>query len=266
MFYYLKMPNKTMKIFLLTAVITMSLIACQSSQQKEGSPDTPSADSLQSTSEINDALAKDTGWVSLFDGQTLKGWHGYGKSGAGSAWDVDSGAIHLNSSAKKAPENGGDLVSDNEFENFDFKLDWKISKAGNSGIIFLVQEDTTKYKETYYTGLEMQVLDDKGHPDRKLPSHRAGSLYDLIPAKAGAVKPWGEWNHAEIKLNNGKLDLYLNDVNVVSTTLWDDNWKKMVAKSKFKEWPDFGTFKKGHIALQDHGNDVWYRNIMIKKL
>ena len=257
-----------MKTLLLTTAITIILVACQSSQQKEGSSDTSSADSLQSTSAMNDALAKDTGWISLFDGQSLKGWHSYGETTTGSRWDVDSSAIHLNSSAKKSsPAQGNDdLVSDDEYENFDLKLDWKISKAGNSGIIFLVHDDTTKYKETYFTGLEMQVLDDKGHPDRKLPSHRAGSLYDLIPAKAGAVKPWGEWNHAEIKLNNGKLDLYLNDVNVVSTTLWDDNWKKMLAKSKFKEWPDFGTYKKGHIALQDHGNDVWYKNIMIKKL
>jgi len=257
-----------MKTLLLTAGIAMSMVACQSSQQKTNSSDTAqTADSSQSTSAINSALAKDTGWVSLFDGQSLNGWHSYGKSSPASIWGIDSGAIHLNSAKKDTSMHGNDdLVSDDEYENFDLKLDWKISKAGNSGIIFLVHEDTTKYKETYETGLEMQVLDDKGHPDRKLPSHRAGSLYDLIPAKAGAVKPWGEWNHAEIKLNNGKLDLYLNDVNVVSTTLWDDNWKQMLAKSKFKAWPDFGTFKKGHIALQDHGNDVWYRNIMIKKL
>jgi hypothetical protein len=256
-----------MKILLFIAGIVSSLVACQSSQQKtESSDTTQAADSSQSTSAINDALAKDTGWISLFDGQSLKGWHGYGKTEPGSAWDIDSDAVHLNSSDKRGKRSGGDLVSDDEFENFDLKLDWKISKAGNSGIIFLVQEDTTKYKETYYTGLEMQVLDNEGHPDRKLPSHRAGSLYDLIQAKEGAAKPWGQWNHAEIKLDNGKLDLYLNDVNVASTTLWDDNWKKMVAKSKFKEWPDFGTFKKGHIALQDHGNEVWYRNIMIKKL
>ena len=257
-----------MKILLLNVSIAISITACQSSQQKSPSPDTQSTDTTQSTAAINSALAKDTGWISLFDGQSLKGWHSYGKTAPASVWNVDSGAIHLNSSAKKSSPTQGndDLVSDDEFENFDLKLDWKISKAGNSGIIFLVQEDTTKYKETWHTGLEMQVLDNAGHPDRKTPSHRAGSLYDLIQAKEGAAKPWGQWNHAEIKLNNGKLDLYLNDVNVVSTTLWDDNWKKMVAKSKFKEWPDFGTFKKGHIALQDHGNDVWYRNIMIKKL
>jgi len=258
-----------MKTLLLTAGVTISLLACQSSQQKtESSDTTKTADSSQSTSAINDALAKDTRWISLFDGQSLKGWHTYGKPTAGSAWNVDSGAIHLNASAKQGyqTQGGGDLVTDDEFENFDLKLEWKISKAGNSGIVFLVHEDTTKYKETWHTGLEMQVLDNAGHPDRKTPSHRAGSLYDLIQAKEGAVKPWGQWNQAEIKLDNGKLDLYLNGINVVSTTIGDDNWKKMVAKSKFKEWPDFGTFKKGHITLQDHGNDVWYRNIMIRKL
>jgi hypothetical protein len=253
-----------MKTLLLTAGITISLVACQLSRQKTESSD----DSTQSTAQVNDALAKDTGWISLFDGQSLKGWHTYGKTSAGAAWNVDSGSIHLNASAKKGyqTQGGGDLISDDEFENFDLKLEWKISKNGNSGIIFLVHEDSAKYKETWHTGLEMQVLDNNGHPDGKIPKHRAGNLYDLIVGKEGAVKGLGEWNQAEIKLDNGKLDLYLNGVNVVSTTLWDDNWKKMVAKSKFKEWPDFGTFKKGHIALQDHGNDVWYRNIMIKKL
>src|SRR3954468_6728789 len=122
------MHSKTMKTLLLTAGIVLSIAGCQSSQQREGSPDTPSADTLQSTSEINDALAKDTGWVSLFDGQSLKGWHSYGKTSPAPIWDVDSGAIHLNSSAKKSsPAQGNDdLVSDDEYENFDLKLDWKI--------------------------------------------------------------------------------------------------------------------------------------------
>ena len=207
--------------------------------------------------------AGDTGWITLFDGTTLNGWHTFGSDSVGGAWGVDSSSIHLNSSSKEAR---GDLVSNESYENFDLILDWKISKAGNSGILFYVQDDKKKYGDTYKTGPEMQVLDDERHEDRKKPSHRAGSLYDMIQATPGAVKPAEQWNAVEIVSNNGKLDFYLNGVHVVNTTMWDDNWKKMLADSKFKEWPEFGTFKSGHIALQDHGNDVWYRNIMIKKL
>ena len=114
--------------------------------------------------------------------------------------------------------------------------------------------------------MEMQVLDNNGHPDAKIIKHRAGDLYDLITSSPEMVKPYGEWNHAEIKCLNGKLDFYLNGTNVVSTMLWDDNWKKMVAGSKFKYMPAFGTYKKGHIGLQDHGNDVEFKNIKIKRL
>jgi hypothetical protein len=112
----------------------------------------------------------------------------------------------------------------------------------------------------------MQVLDDEKNEDNKIPSHHAGSLYDMIQATPGAVKPAEEWNSAEIVSDNGKLDFYLNGTHVVDTHIFDDNWKKMIANSKFKQWPAFGTFKDGHIALQDHGFNVWYKNVMIKKL
>ena len=112
----------------------------------------------------------------------------------------------------------------------------------------------------------MQVLDNEGHPDGKIHKHRAGDLYDLIACSKETVKPHDEWNQVEIKLLNGKLDFFLNGENVVSTTMWDDNWNKMVANSKFKTMPGFAKFKKGGIDLQDHDCTVWYRNIMIKKL
>ena len=238
------------------AVAAMLVAACNSS-----STNTNSSDSA-STSDTTTTAPADSGWITLFDGTNLNNWHAFGQTGAGK-WSADSGTIYLNSKAKGKD---GDLVSNDSYENFDLKLDWKISKAGNSGVLFYVQDDKAKYEDTYKTGPEMQVLDDERHDDNKLPTHRAGSLYDMIQATPGVVKPAEEWNTAEIISNNGKLDFYLNGEHVVNTTIWDDSWNKMVAGSKFKQWPAFGTFKSGHIALQDHGNDVWFRNIMIKKL
>ena len=202
------------------------------------------------------------GWVSLFDGKSTKGWHTYGKTSAGATWKVKDGAIFMDTTVKE----GGDLVTDKEYGNFDLKLEWKISPKGNSGIIFYVHEDPAKYDETYKTGLEMQVLDNEGHSDGKILKHRAGDLYDLIKSSSEPVKKVGEWNQAEIICSNGHLELLLNGVKVVTTTLWNDNWKTLIAGSKFKNMPDWGTFKSGKIALQDHGNAVWYRNIRIKNL
>lgn len=203
------------------------------------------------------------GWVKLFDGKTTKGWHSYGKPNTPTVWKVVDGSLTLDASAK---DGRGDLVTDNDFENFDLKLEWKISKGGNSGILFYVNEDTVKYKYTFHTGPEMQVLDNNGHPDGKIHKHRAGDLYDLIACSTETVKAVGEWNQVEITSNKGELKLYLNGTNVVTTTLWNDSWKQLIAGSKFKNMPGFGIFTKGKIALQDHGNEVWYRNIMIKKL
>ena len=202
------------------------------------------------------------GFVKIFDGKTTKGWHTYNKIGAGSAWEVSGGAIHLNATAK---EGRGNLVTNNAYENYHLRYEWKISANGNSGLLFNVIEDA-KYSEPYFTGPEMQVLDNDGHPDGKIIKHRAGDLYDLIACSKETVKPVGEWNKAEIILNNGDLTFVLNGEKVVHTTMFGDDWKAMVAKSKFKQWADFGTAKKGKLCLQDHGNEVWFRNIEIKQL
>ena len=225
---------------------------------------------LQSNNDKKEAEDKatkeaDKDWISLFDGKTLDGWHGYGKGDLNGRWKIYDSTLILDTTVKL---NGptGNLISNDEYDNFHLKLDWKISEKGNSGILFYVHEDTAQFKEPYFTGPEMQIVDNEGHPDGKLIKHQAGDLYDLISCSTKTVKPVGEWNHAEIISNNGKLDLMLNGTNVVSTTLWDDNWKKLVAGSKFKEWPAFATYKKGAICLQDHGNVVSFKNIMIKKL
>lgn len=248
---------------LLMIVSASALILACNSQNSNTDSTAMKTDSTQApgTSQSND------GWISLFDGKTTAGWHKYGGASVGSGWKIQDGTIFLDTTVEvNGQRDGGDIVTDEEFENFDLKLEWKIAKNGNSGIMFCVYEDTTKYKSPYETGPEMQVLDNNGHPDGKIKKHRAGDLYDLISCSKETVKPVGEWNQVEIKLLNGKLDFYLNGENVVSTTMWDDNWNKLVAGSKFKSMPGFGTFKKGRIDLQDHDCMVWYRNIMIKKL
>lgn len=220
--------------------------------------------SKTSTMQSSDNNNAEAGWVSLFDGKTLQGWHTYNGTGVGGAWKAEDGVLHLDANAKKAGQQGGDIVTNEEFENFHLKLDWKISPGGNSGVIFYSKEDP-QYSAMWHTGPEMQILDNSAHSDAKIVKHRTGDLYDLITSKE-AAKPVGEWNTAEIVSNNGKLEFYLNGQQTLSTTMWDDNWKTMIANSKFKGMPAFGTLKKGKIGLQDHGDAVWFRNIVIKRL
>ncbi|MES2830203.1 MAG: DUF1080 domain-containing protein [Bacteroidota bacterium] len=231
-----------MKQYILSALIIGTMMSCSSTKSQTGNT---------------------KGFVKLFDGQSTSGWHTYGKTAASNKWKADAGTLHFVPSAEG---DGGDLVTDKAYSNFHLKIDWKVAPKSNSGIIFYVQDDQKKYGATYLTGPEMQVLDNDGHPDGKITKHRAGDLYDIIKSSSEPVKPVGEWNTAEIISNKGSLELKLNGVTVVKTTLWDQNWKDLVAKSKFAQWEGFGAFQSGKIALQDHGDEVWYRNIMIKEL
>lgn len=206
-------------------------------------------------------------WQPLFNGKNTNGWHTFNQKSIGSAWKVEDGALHLDASQKEnwQTKGGGDIICDAEFENFHLQLEWKIAKNGNSGIIFYAQE-APQYKYAWETGLEMQVLDNQGHADGKIRKHRAGDLYDLLECSQELAKGPGEWNKVDIICQKGSMQFMMNGETVVETTLWDDNWKAMVAASKFKDMPGWGSFKKGKIALQDHGDDVWYRNIRIKRL
>lgn len=224
---------------------------------------------LQTQNTLTDQ-EKAEGWSLLFDGSTKNGWHVYNAVSDGSAWVIDSGTLHLDPKEmiEWQTKGGGDIVTDAEYENFHLKLEWKIDTAGNSGIMFYIHEspDTTLHKYAWYTGPEMQVLDNARHGDAQNGKHRAGDLYDLISSSPETVKPAGEWNQAEVIANKGSLELFLNGTRVVQTTLWDENWKKLVAGSKFIHMPEFGTYKKGRIGLQDHGNKVWFRNVKVKNL
>ncbi len=205
---------------------------------------------------------KKQGWHLLFDGKTTQGWHTYLKLSAGPGWTVGDGVVQLDPAVK---EGRGDLVTDNEYGNFELSIDWNIAEEGNSGIIFLVHEDKT-FDATYLTGPEYQLLDDKKAEDNKKENHLAGSLYDIIAPEKAAENPAGQWNHTVIRLQNGELTFWLNGVQTVKTHLWDANFTELVAKSKFKNWKGFAEYHKGHIALQDHGHHIAFRNIKIREL
>lgn len=203
---------------------------------------------------------KKEGFTLLFDGKSAKGWHNYNAQGVNPKWAVDNGSLHL------TEKGGGDLVTDQKYENFELRLDWKISEGGNSGIFFLGVEDP-KYNTIWKTAPEMQVLDDARHSDNKLLNHRSGSLYDLMGCYPQAARPAGQWNQAVIRLNKGELELWLNGSMQVKTTMWTEDWNHMVANSKFASLaPDFGKARSGVIGLQDHGDKVWFKNIRIRRL
>jgi len=220
----------------------------------------------QSPNTLSDQEKKE-GWMLLFDGVSTKGWHNFKSDKIGPAWKISEDALYLDARDKKdwQVRGGGDIVTQGEFENYEFIVDWKIEACGNSGIIFNVVEDP-KYDYVWKTGPEMQVLDNTCHPDAKIDKHRAGNLYDLIESSTVSVRPAGEWNTARIISNKGHLELWLNNVKQVETEMFTPQWEALIKGSKFKNEPDFGKARKGHIALQDHGNQVWFRNIKIREI
>lgn len=217
------------------------------------------------------AAAPDDGWKVLFDGTSTEGWRKYDSTAFPTkGWNIVDGTLHcIGSGAGEAGgAGGGDIIYDKKFGNFELSLEWKISEGGNSGIFILAQE--IPGEPIYKSSPEMQILDNERHPDAKLGvngNRMAGSLYDLIPANPQNTKPAGEWNQAGILCYQGTVVFKQNGANVVEFHLWTEDWKKMVENSKFKDWQWFlNPAKEGYIGLQDHGNDVWFRNIKIKEM
>lgn len=206
------------------------------------------------------------GWELLFDGKSTEHWRGYNKSDFPEyGWIIDNDAIFCQHSNMGEAGWGGDIITRKRYSNFELKIDWKVDKAANSGVLYLVTEISNE--PAWYNAIEMQVLDGENYPIDLDPVQLAGSAYDLVPANPQNVKPYGEWNQARIIVNNGKVEHWQNGAKVATFTIWTPEWEEMVKKSKFKDYPGFlNMSKEGYIALQDHGGGVWYRNIKIREL
>ena len=203
------------------------------------------------------AAASDTGgWRPLFDGRSLAGWRAYRSETPPAGWQAVDGAL-------TRVGGGGDLMTAEQFANFELELEWMVDSGGNSGVMYRV---TTEGDETYHTGPEMQVLDDAHHPDGRSRLTAAGAAYGLYPAPAGVVKPAGEWNQARLVVDGSHVEHWLNGQKVVDYELGSPDWQQKVAASKFAAWPLYGRAARGHLVLQDHGDRVRFRNVRIKAL
>jgi len=236
----------------LFALVALFVIVNACSAQSQPPQPPPSSTNQNSLSDAERAA----GWRLLFDGKTTAGWRNYGKKTISDGWVVQDGALSRVGA-------GGDIITNDEFKNFELSIDWKIEPGGNSGIFYRAAEDSD---EIYWNAVEMQVLDDAKHPDGQSPLTSAGAAYDLYPAPPGHVHPGGEWNTARLVVNGNHVEHWLNGFKLLEYELGSRDWDSKVVGSKFKPHPRFGKNASGHIGLQDHGNTVAYRNIKIRVL
>lgn len=255
-------------LYLFIAVSFFGLSACNSAPKKEENK--VAAEEEVALNTLTDQEVKE-GWVLLFDGETSEGWRTFNSEVfPDSGWSIDEGSLVCEHSGTGEAGSGGDIIFDKQFTNFHFKVEWMIEEGGNSGIFYLARE--IPGKKIWYNAPEYQILDNFGtHVDNMLGkdgNRRAGSLYDLIPPDPQNAKGPMEWNSAEIISYEGTIAYKMNGETTLEYHLWTDEWKAMIADSKFPDFnPDFADVAKtGYIGLQDHGHAVWFRNIKIREL
>ena len=225
-----------------------------------------------STMIIENPSPNEDGWESLFDGETLNGWHRFNRKGVPPVWTAKNGVLTFDPALRPKGDYVHDIVTDKIYKNFELSIEWNISEGGNSGIFWGVQEGEL-HNKPYSTGPEIQVLDNERHPDAKANPkfHQAGALYDLVQPSKDVCKPAGQWNHILLSIdhNKNKGSVKLNGIQIVEFALSGPQWDALVSNSKFNdqcEFKYFGKFKSGKIGLQDHSDKVSFRNIKIRKL
>jgi len=237
-------------------VSAVLLISASCSTPQQPAQPAPTASSGSTTPNTLTDSERAAGWKLLFDGKTGAGWRGYRQHTLPAGWQVKDGALTRVAEA-------GDIITDEQFKNFELALEWKISPGGNSGIFYRASEDSDAI---YWNAPEMQVLDDARHPDGQSRMTAAGAAYDLYPSPAGIVKPANEWNAVRLVVNGNHVEQWLNGVKVVEYEFGSPDFQAKVKESKFAPHPNFGRNSEGHIGLQDHGDVVAFRNIKIRVL
>jgi hypothetical protein len=196
------------------------------------------------------------GWRLLFDGDSLGQWRSYGEDNVNSGWGIENGCLTRLGM-------GGDIISREQFGDFELKLDWRISDSGNSGIFIRGDESG---RNIHQTGYEMQVLDNVGHSDSENPSHRSGAYYDMIAADHDTTQPVGYWNKVHIIARGTHVEFWLNGRLTASFDQGSDEWRVLYEKSKFTDRPRYGSLLTGHIGFQDHWDKVWFRSVRVLPL
>ena len=216
-------------------------------------------------------ISESSEWISLFDGKTFDGWHSYNGDEISKKWSIENGVMVFdpkNPNVKNVTSSGN-IVTDQEFTNFELYLEWNVSEVGNSGLFWGVKE-IDGLSQPYLTGAEIQILDNERHPDAKNNPkfHQSGALYDMVQPESDVCNPAGQWNIMILKINHAENlgSVKLNGTKIVEFPLAGPKWAKLVENSKFKNWEYFGAYKTGKIGLQDHGDKVSFRNIKIRNL
>ncbi|MGZ5191397.1 MAG: 3-keto-disaccharide hydrolase [Flavisolibacter sp.] len=244
-----------MQSFLLSLLFASSLVSCSDSGSSASESENKN-DTTQTASQTSND------WKEIFDGKTLNGWRTY-KNKPADAWSVADGNLYCKGNETNKSDLRADLITTDQYENFELEMDWKISKAGNSGIMYLVTEE---FDAAYKSGPEYQVIDDVNFPEKLENWQKTSANYAMDTAVGAEPNPVGEWNHTKIVVNKGHVEHWLNGKKVVEYELWTEDWKKKKTEGKWKDAPGYGLAKKGHIALQDHGSEAWFKNIRIREL